>query len=223
MERLIDFGISEASRMDRLDPGWDKLDLENGRGEFITVLEVNNKHYLVTRGHDKRNKGKIQVNEIAFDSYKDGSLVFYFNTHKDSVCTMMEEKLNSPQVEEVGLDRLLDRIGNVSHVVKLLESEFHRDEELIYPEGYFERKGSYLEGTEDESEIKRVPCEKMMITGLSREIFEELRRSKEHYSGSFYATSRRNDELERENEELRRQIEELKRQNEMQQGGASYR
>ena len=180
MKRELYFGVNQSSNETRINPGWEEFAPEKA-GEYLGMIKLDGKIYVVVRSESKTNKGDILVDEVLFDSYSDGGLQFYSNEYKDSNCRRLEQKLNSQEVKDqinegIDFQSLLDKISGYSSlsVQKMFNSRFikakrfeksdeERDDQEIE---YEERKG------------RKIEYEEQGVTQLPRDAFESLRDSK---------------------------------------------
>ena len=213
MDRIINFGINESSTPERLCAATDRPDYE---GKYLGLIKVYNKHYVVSLALNGIDKGYIMVNEVLFDSYMDGEIVFYYNRRKSRDCVMLEDELNRPallsKIKDEGQDfySVLGRITDIkkSPLRKAFEGEFYRTQRTVYPEGYdFKR----MLDPSNRDEFEKVDIERMSITGIDSELFEILRNIIDKYQSSFYTLASRYDKLKKQNIELEEENARLKR------------
>ena len=62
MKKIVDFGISECSTQERLDPAHDKLDLVNGTGEYLGMIRFDDREIIITR---TISSGRGQYNGVS--------------------------------------------------------------------------------------------------------------------------------------------------------------
>ena len=103
MQKIVDFGISESSNMERLNSGHEALDLVNGTGEYLGMIHFGNHEVMITRtissGKGKYD-GQIMANEVEYDTYPDGSIAIYYNKDKSDELYQLQQQLNRPIIEE---------------------------------------------------------------------------------------------------------------------------
>ena len=198
MKKIVDFGISKYSDVGKLRSAHDEMDLVNGTGEYLGIVRLGNKNLMFTRTtrsgaglHD----GEIMINEVDFDVYTDGGIAVYYNLYKSEGVKDLQRAFNSQIVTKLldegkSLTEILDRLHvnyNVSFVKDAIETDFHNSEEYIYPKDYdFERAimdGDSYEGRRD---VKKEKVERLIATGIGRELFEDLIRVKQHTHQSIY-------------------------------------
>lgn len=213
MIKRVEFGINESSKENRLSSGWDKLDLNNGVGEFLGVVSIGNKNLMITLNEsvidfDKRyTSGKIKVNEIEYDSYQDGSIAVYYNVDKCQEALLLEEKLNSDLIKkmiesgESIYDILnLPEIKLNQNLEKRIINEFSITPDYIYPKDYDFAKSAQLgPNYEKRREIKETKIENLIVTGISKKLFDNLKESKKNHMSTYQMTKY----IERLQDELR--------------------
>jgi len=218
MDKIIRFGISESSKPNNLYAVTDRLDLENGDGKYLGLIKIDNKHYVITLAINGNNRGYIMVNEVLFDSYMDGEMVFFYNRRKSRDCIMLEEELNNPTVLSLikngakDIYSILERIPEIkkSPLRKSFENEFYKTQKTIFPEGYDFRR---MLDPSNKDEFEKVDIESMSITGIDDELFETLRSIVNKYEMSFYTLARHFDEVKKQNEQLIQENKRLKSDN----------
>ena len=198
MKKIVDFGINESSRIGRLYSGQDKMDLVNGTGDYLGMLEIGGKNLMFTRttrsGRNEHN-GEIRINEVDYDMYPDGSMAVYYNLYRTEGIKSLERAINNPTfirllesgktIKEVLMQ--LRVVCNDSYIDKIIEADFKPSREYIYPEGYdFEKSMVERDSYERKNEVKKVPVELLMVTGIDREYFEDLIYTKLHMHYSLY-------------------------------------
>lgn len=198
MRKIVDFGISESSKIGRLMSGHEKLDLVNGTGDYLGIVRLGNKNLLFTRttrsGRGKYD-GQVMINEIDFDLYPDGEVVAYYNLYKTDGIIDLQRAFNNPTVikmldEGKSLLEILDKLKvryERSHITKAIESDFMPGEEYHYPKDYDFAK-ALMPGSDynRDDEITKERVERLIITGIDREIFEDLLETKKNAHHSFY-------------------------------------
>ena len=184
--RKVEFGISDASTEERLMSGWDKIDLVNTQGEYLDIIRLGNKSFLVTKtlmSGDGQYDGRIMVNEIEKDIFADGSVVFYYNTEKSVESIALQQRLNHPEIiKELNSKSIREILGfNESLYSSPLQKEF---------ESKFNGFGNIY--SKDESLDYRI-----VITGLDGKLFERLKESKKSHM-TMYEMYNRIQKLEKE-------------------------
>ena len=149
MIKRVEFGFNESSKESRLNPSWDKLDLDNGVGEFLGIVNIGNKNLMITLNtsatdfNNRYNNGNIKYYEIEFDSYQDGSIVVYYNIDKCQECFLLEDKLNTETVKRMiksgeSIYSILD-VNDIRMNLamdKKITNEFTLTTDYIYPNDY---------------------------------------------------------------------------------------
>ncbi len=210
MKRIVDFGISASSKLGRLSSGHDKLDSVNGTGEYLGIVRLGKKNLLftkTTRSGGHANDGLVKINEVDFDLYADGDVVVYYNKYKSEGIRDLEKAFNNPAIikmidDEYTISGILDKLKvkcERSNVEVPIVSSFIQTIEHIYPEGYdleeAIRKGPNYER---ESEVRKRPLELLIVTGLDRELFEDLINVKSNMHISFYQLANKYREQQQE-------------------------
>ena len=72
-------------------------------GEYIDIVEINDRIYLFTKGILDVKKDMIDVREIIQDVYLDGSYIIYANAVKSHNCQILEQKINEEKVKNAAL------------------------------------------------------------------------------------------------------------------------
>ena len=217
MQKIVDFGISESSNAERLNARHDKIDLINGTGEYLGIIQLGNKKVMITRtltsGKNMYN-GKIMANEVEYDTYQDGSIVVYYNLGKSDEIIHLQQRLNHPLITEAlsennNIKDALVKAGvNVSMYTSYSEekivSEFKPSTRSVYPDDYdfeeAEMKGStYLKN----KDIKKIPVELIIVTGIQPELFEQLKQAKEFTHMSTYQIAAFLEQLKQDKEKNR--------------------
>ena len=197
MRRIVDFGISEASKIGRLSSSHDRPDHINGEGEYLGIVKLGNKNLLFTktiRSGGSKHDGEIMINEVDFDIYFDGDVVTYFNTYKSEGIRELQKSFNSPAIVEMinsgkTIPEILDKLRvdyRLSPIAKIIETDFMQSELYIYPKDYdFEKALMPGSDYDRDDEIIKEPVERLLIAGLDREVFEDLLETK-RTTHSFY-------------------------------------
>ena len=198
MRKIVDFGISEASKIGRLSSSHDRPDHINGIGEYLGIFRLGNKNLLftkTTRSGGGQHDGEIMINEVDFDMYFDGGIVVYFNTYKPEGVRELQRSFNSPAIVEMinsgkTIQEILEKLRvdyRISPIAKLIESDFMPSHEYIYPKD-FDFKKAMMPGSDydREDEVKKEPVERLLVAGLEREVFEDLLETKKNIHQSFY-------------------------------------
>lgn len=92
--KIIYFGYSKK---DYLDSGIDGV--YPYEGEYLDVISLKNKTYLITKGISNFKKDIINIFEIFEDVYLDGSFVVYVNSYKSKECMALDYFFNSSEVK----------------------------------------------------------------------------------------------------------------------------
>lgn len=212
MRRLVDFGINESSTTERLDSAHSKLDLVNGCGEYLGIIQIDGHKVMITRtissGANLYN-GQLMANEVEYDVYSDGSIAVYYNCEKTEDLLRLQEMLNNPIVAkelasgkslyEVMLlfDVVMDKY--VSYGIERIEKEFHPSEEYIYPDDYdFEEALRLGPNYPKDKDVKKMPVERMIVTGIPNNLFENLKQAREYTHMSTYQVAALLKKLEEE-------------------------
>ncbi len=211
MIKKVEFGINESKRTDRLDPGWDKIDINKGIAEYLGIVRVGNKNLMITLNtaitdfEDRYSIGKIMVSEIDYDSYQDGSIVVYYNLDKCPECYLLEEKINNEMIKKMlkSGENIYD-ILNIRDIKlnpsmeKRIINEFNVVTDYIYPKDFDYSKASQLGGNYEKSkEIRETQSERLIVTGISNTLFNSLKESKNNHM-SIYQMSKYIERLQSE-------------------------
>ena len=185
--KKVEFGKNTMSQVGHIIPSWNEVDLINGDGEYLGLLRAGSNNFLVTKtissGQGKYD-GKIMVNEIDYDVYCDGGIVFYYNNEKSNECLDLENIFNRPDVKKIVEKGKIIEILNVSYYVSSLTKLF---EERFIPY----RDDSY--NIDDESIRKYNNIEKnekIVVTGIPGDVFEDLKETKKKMHMSVYEMSK---------------------------------
>lgn len=198
MRRLVDFGINESSTMDRLDSGHSKLDLVNGTGEYLGIIQIDGRKVMITRtissGANLYN-GQLMANEVEYDIYSDGSIAVYYSSEKTEDLLRLQEMLNNPVVaREMASGKSLYEVMILfgiamdrSYGTERIEKEFHPSKEYIYPDDYdFEEALKLGPNYPKDKDVKKMPVEKMIVTGIPNDLFENLKQARKYTHMSTY-------------------------------------
>ena len=72
-------------------------------GEYLDIVEINDRIYLFTKGILDVKKDMIDVREIIQDVYPDGSYVIYANAVRSGICQYLENSFNVGKVKKYAL------------------------------------------------------------------------------------------------------------------------
>ena len=197
MEKLVEFGINESSTTERLNSAHEKMDLVNGTGEYLGMIQLGDHEILITKAKYLSNQpDKIMANEIEYDTYSDASIAVYYNLKKSEELLRLQEKLNHPLINKLlsqgkNIKEALESVGifvhkHTTNMEERINAEFRPSERYEYPPNYDFNKAEQIGYTSQDTNIKKVPIEHIIVTGIQPELFENLKQAKRFTQMSTY-------------------------------------
>ena len=124
--KTIIFGINDD---ETLSVAFSRIDLTNVLGQYLDTLEINGDNYLITKVLKSRNEAndhRIDVREIAQDTFPNGKILNYSNIEKSEMCVSLERLLNNPECKEglrsgLSVREILDKKGIKSSKASLFD------------------------------------------------------------------------------------------------------
>lgn len=189
VRKFVKFEINENAEIGALNKHSSQTpDPRNGEGEFLGTVRLGDKIVMFTRTVKSPNhnyEGFIRANEVAFDSYSNGDVMFYYNPEPSEDLIRLQQLL-----EQVDVEAELEKGATIGDILEMVGCKTRKGIDRIVEKEFMPTTRKERKVDLDDEVLVEVPAKEIYVTGLMPEVFESLKQGMSYLDDrgiSFYS------------------------------------